>query len=103
MLQRTSLHRQGMKMLKPDFHPQLCSFIYTAHVIKAQILISCPRVFGSTLCSGGLKRSPLLPNWPELGPECASGRQEPTRPEPIGTETGEKSRCYSSFLHNVAV
>lgn len=95
-----------MLMLKPDFHPQLCSFIYTAHVIKAQILISSPRVFDrappGSLCSGSLRRSPL-PNWPEREPECASGRQEPTRLEPTGTETGEKPRCCSPFLHNVAV
>lgn len=105
-LQRTSLHRQGMLMLKPDFHPRLFSFIYTAHVVQTQILISCLRVFGSvpvdSLCSGGFRRSPL-PNWPEPEPDYASGRQAPTRLEPIGMETGEKSRCYSSFLHNVAV
>lgn len=77
-------------MLKPDFHPQLCSLVYTTHAIKAQILISCPKVFGGVplvnLCSGGLRRSPP-PNWPELESKCASGRQEPTRLEPIEMET----------------
>lgn len=102
--QRTSLHRQGMLMLKPDFHSQL--FIYTAHVVLTQILISCLRVFGrvpvDSLCSGGFRRS-FLPNWLELESDYSSGRQAPTRLDPIGMESGEKSGCYSSFLHNAAM